>query len=79
MTNTLILAYIGSSLSEVLLLTASNNSLSRVLNLEMIVVEILQALVGSIGLLTTIPLTSAVCALLYHQKEKQTISYNAKK
>ena len=78
MTNTLILAYIGSSLSEVLLLTASNNSLSRVFNLEMIVVEILQALVGSIGLLTTIPLTSLVCALLYKQEEKRTISYNAK-
>ena len=79
MTNTLILAYIGSSLSEVLLLTASNNSLSRVFNLEMIVVEVLQALVGSIGLLTTIPLTSLACAVLYHQQEKQTIAYNAKK
>lgn len=79
MTNTLILAYIGSSLSEVLLLTASNNSLSRVMNLEMIVVEILQALVGSIGLLTTIPLTSLVCAFLYKQEEKHTIAYNAKK
>ena len=79
MTNTLILAYIGSSLSEVLLLTASNNSLSRVMNLEMIVVEVLQALVGSIGLLTTIPLTSLACAVLYHQQEKQTIAYNAKK
>lgn len=79
MTNTLILAYIGSSLSEVLLLTASNNSLSRVLNLEMIVVEILQALVGSIGLLTTIPLTSLVCAFLYKQEESHKIAYNAKK
>ena len=79
MTNTLILAYIGSSLSEVLLLTASNNSLLRVFNLEMIVVEILQALVGSIGLLTTIPLTSLVCALLYKQEESHKIAYNAKK
>ena len=79
MTNTLILAYIGSSLSEVLLLTASNNSLSRVFNLEMIVVEILQALVGSVGLLTTIPLTSLACAVLYKQEEKRTIAYNAKK
>ena len=79
MTNTLILAYIGSSLSEVLLLTASNNSLTRVFNLEMIVVEILQALVGSIGLLTTIPLTSLVCAIMYKQEESHKIAYNAKK
>ena len=65
MTNTLILAYIGSSLSTVLLLTASNHSISYLFNLEMIVVEILQAIVGSIGILTTIPLTSAIAASLY--------------
>lgn len=78
MTNTLILAYIGSSLSEVLLLTASNNSLVYLFNLEMITVEILQALVGSIGLLTTIPLTSAVCATLYKQHDSGKIVYKYK-
>ena len=65
MTNTLILAYIGSSLSTVLLLTASNHSLVYLLNLEMITVEVLQALAGSIGILTAIPLTSFVAASLY--------------
>ena len=79
MTNTLILAYIGSSLAEVLLLTASNNSLTRLFNLEMIAVEIIQALVGSIGLLTTIPLTSLVCALLYEKRTDNKIAYKASK
>jgi uncharacterized membrane protein len=60
MTNTLILAYIGSSLSTVLLLTASSHSVAYLFNLEMIAVEILQALAGSIGILTTIPLTSLI-------------------
>ncbi|MCR5146908.1 MAG: YibE/F family protein [Clostridia bacterium] len=65
MTNTLILAYIGSSLSTVLLLTASSHSVAYLFNLEMITVEILQALAGSIGILTTIPLTSVIAAALY--------------
>lgn len=65
MSNTLILAYIGGSLSLTLLLIAYSSSLLGLLNREMIVVEILQALVGSLGLLLTIPLTSAVCATIY--------------
>lgn len=65
MSTTLILAYIGSSLSIVLLLVAYNSSLTYLFNREMIVVEILQALVGSLGILFTIPLTSIICAILY--------------
>ena len=65
MANTLILAYIGSSLSLTLLLVAYSNSLLTLFNREMIVVEILNALVGSFGILLTIPLTSFICALLY--------------
>ena len=57
MANTLILAYIGSSLSVTLLLVAYSNSLLTLFNREMIVVEILNALVGSFGILLTIPLT----------------------
>lgn len=65
MANTLVLAYIGSALSMVLLLAASADSILQLLNREMIVAEILQALVGSIGILFTIPLTTLICALLY--------------
>jgi uncharacterized membrane protein len=50
MANTLILAYIGSSLSVVLLISVYSSSLLYLLNREMIVVEILQALVGSFGI-----------------------------
>ena len=78
MTNTLILAYIGSSLSTVLLLTASSHSVAYLFNLEMIAVEILQALAGSIGILTTIPLTSVIAAALYRYVDphKNVIKYN---
>lgn len=78
MTNTLILAYIGSSLSTVLLLTASNHSLVYLLNLEMITVEVLQALAGSIGILTAIPLTSFVAASLYKHVDNKKYIYEYK-
>ena len=78
MTNTLILAYIGSSLSTVLLLTASSHSISYLFNLEMIAVEILQAIVGSIGILTTIPLTSVIAATLYKYVDTSKYVYTYK-
>ena len=65
MANTLILAYIGSSLSVVLLLSVYSNSLVELLNMEMILVEILQALAGSFGILLAIPLTAFFCSTLY--------------
>ncbi len=71
MTNTLILAYIGSSLSVVLLLSVYSTSLLYLLNREMIVIEILQALIGSFGLLLTLPLTSFICAVIYVKDNKQ--------
>jgi uncharacterized membrane protein len=64
MSNTLVLAYIGSALSTVILLTVSDASLLFLLNREMIVVEILQALVGSFGIFFAIPLTSLFAAWL---------------
>ncbi len=69
MANTLVLAYIGSSLTSVLLLVSYNANLGQVINKEMIIAEILQALAGSMGMLLTLPLTSAVCAVIYDKKE----------
>lgn len=68
MANTLVLAYIGSSLTSVLLLVAYNSSIEQVVNRELIVAEILQALAGSMGMLLTLPLTSAVCSVIYYNK-----------
>ncbi|MCL2381658.1 MAG: YibE/F family protein [Treponema sp.] len=68
MANTLILAYIGTSLSVVLVLSAYSNSLLGLLNREMISVEILQSLAGILGILFAMPLTAFFCAVLYLKK-----------
>jgi uncharacterized membrane protein len=67
MANTLVLAYIGSSLTSVLLLVSYNANIEQVINKEMIIAEILQALAGSMGMLLTLPLTSAVCVAVYYK------------
>lgn len=68
MTNTLVLAYIGSSLLSVVLIVSYDTSLINLFNKEAIIIEILQALVGSLGLLFTIPFTSIVCGIVYSHR-----------
>ena len=69
MANTLILAYIGSALAGVLLMVAYNSAMIDLFNREMIVVECLQALAGSIGILMALPFTALICVLLYQSKK----------
>lgn len=71
MANTLVLAYIGSSLATTLLLVAYNVSFLELMNMELIVVELLQALVGSIGIVLAIPLTAIICAAVYTRGKKE--------
>ncbi|QNK40490.1 YibE/F family protein [Caproicibacter fermentans] len=71
MTNTLILAYIGSSLIMVLIYAASNYPILQLLNKEEIIVEILQSLIGSLGMLFTIPFTTVISAWLIRKSVGQ--------
>jgi len=68
MANTLVLAYIGNSLTIILLLVTYSNSFAELMNRELIVVELLRAIVGSFGILLTMPLTALICAFLYSRK-----------
>jgi len=65
MADTLILAYIGSSLSVVLVLALYSGSLLGLFNSEMIAVEILQAMAGSLGILFAMPLTAFFSSFIY--------------
>lgn len=70
MTNTLILAYVGSSLSTVLMLIVSNKDILYLFNIEMIVVEVLQAIIGSLGILFCVPLTALFSAYVLTKENK---------
>ncbi len=71
MTNTLILAYMGSSMIVVLVYAASNYPLLSLLNKEEIIFEFLQSLVGSLGILFTIPLTTIIASLVLSGGKEQ--------
>lgn len=68
MTNTLILAYVGGSLTLILLFLACNMNLYEILNKETIAEEIIPAIAGSMGVVFTVPITSLVYSILNRDK-----------
>ena len=60
--NTLVLAYSAAALPLLLLLTQSGLGFSQVITSETIAVEVVQTLVGSIGLVASVPITTALAA-----------------
>ncbi len=68
MTNTLILAYVGSSLATILLFVSNNQNILFLLNLEMIAVDILKSIVGSMGILFAVPVTVLLAAKVFNGK-----------
>ncbi|MFN0091692.1 MAG: YibE/F family protein [Acidimicrobiales bacterium] len=62
--NTLLLAYAGASMPLLLIFAVSTQSLGTVANSELIAVEVVRTLCGSIGLVAAVPITTALAALL---------------
>lgn len=64
-TTTLLLAYMGSYISVMMVFMAQGTPLLNILNTKMIASEILHTFVGCIGLVLVSPLTSFICGLIY--------------
>jgi hypothetical protein len=62
--NTLFLAYAGASLPLLILFATSGDSLTSVATSEVVAVEIVRTLCGSIGLIAAVPLTTVLAAAL---------------
>jgi uncharacterized membrane protein len=62
--NTLVLAYVGAALPVLLIFSSSSLSLGEAINLELIAKEVVATLVGSVGLIAAVPITTAAAALL---------------
>lgn len=71
MTNTLILAYTGSTIPMLLLFMAYETSMVKIMNLDIIATEIIRSLSGSIGLVLTIPLTAFSASVLIKRNDKR--------
>jgi uncharacterized membrane protein len=62
--NTLVLAYVGAALPILLLFSATDLAVSDAVNFEIVAKEIVATLVGSIGLIAAVPITTGLAAAL---------------
>ncbi|MFD9935417.1 YibE/F family protein [Streptomyces massasporeus] len=62
--NTLVLAYAGAALPLLLLFSIAQSSVGTVANSELVAEEIVRTLIGSIGLVASVPVTTALAALV---------------
>ena len=61
---TLVLAYAGASLPLLILFSVAGQKLTNVLTGDLVGVEIVRTLVGSIGLVAAVPFTTALAAVV---------------
>lgn len=71
--NTLVLAYAGAALPLLLLFTLSGRSLGDVATTQAIATEIVRTLVGSIGLVASVPITTALAAIVASREVPQAL------
>ncbi|WP_184593807.1 YibE/F family protein [Streptomyces violarus] len=62
--NTLVLAYAGAALPLLLLFSIAQSGVGTVANSELVAEEIVRTLVGSIGLVASVPVTTVLAALV---------------
>ena len=63
--NTLVLAYTGAALPMLILLSLNDFTWQRALNIELVASEMIQTLVGSIGLILAVPITTFVATFMF--------------
>jgi uncharacterized membrane protein len=62
--NTLVLAYVGAALPVLLIFSTQETSIGDAVNREVVATEVVSMLVGSLGLIAAVPLTTALAATL---------------
>jgi uncharacterized membrane protein len=61
--NTLVLAYAGASLPMLLMFSLGRGDYGTLINFQVVAEEIVRTLVGSLGLIAAVPLTTAIAIL----------------
>ena len=71
MANTLILAFAGSSLNTLLLFQVYDYPIMQLLNSDLMSLELLQGVAGSMGIILTVPIVAALSGYIMGRKRKQ--------
>jgi len=71
--NTLALAYAGATLPLLLLFSVSQIEFGMILNQEVVATEIIRTIIGSIGLILTIPITTALAVYFLGSRHREQV------
>lgn len=70
MSNTLILAYVGSGINLIMIIYAYSYQMHQVLNMYSLGIEIMSGISGTMGIILAVPFTSAITAVLMKYRKK---------
>ncbi len=73
--NTLVLAYTGTALPLILLTSLKNESLPALLSIEIVATEIIRALLGSVGVILTVPLTTLLAVIFLYKNSDADVPH----
>ena len=73
MSNTLILAYVGGSLSLVMIIYAYSYQMHQILNMYSVAIEIMRGISGTMGIILTVPITSLITSMLLAGKKEKKL------
>lgn len=68
MSNTLVLAYVGSALNMMVLIYSYGVSFTQLINTDFVAIEIIRAVAGSVGIISTVPCVAFISALALTRK-----------
>ncbi len=71
MSNTLILAYAGTSMTTLLVLMSLGYQFNQLLSSDLITIELARGICSTIGVVLTVPAGSLICAALYSRREEK--------
>ena len=72
MSNTLILAFAGTSLNTMILIYAYSFPYQQIINMYSIGIEIMRGISGTIGIILTVPFVSFISSLMIHKNNQNT-------
>lgn len=72
--NTLVLAYVGVSLPAVMYFSTSYAGVGELINMEIFAAEIIRTIIGSIGLILTVPVTTFLAVVFLKKTQGKPLS-----
>ena len=72
--NTLVLAYVAASLPLLLLFAVGGQAPSAIASMEIVAIEVVRALVGSMGIVAAVPMTTLIAVWLVSRDQSERVS-----